>query len=113
MPIITETGREAASNADVLSTGRLVTIPVGRVKVEVQANANDATNNFVATLTLPGGEAPWLTIQVPGSNPALTGVLDDRQTLVGIFDITEPGHLTLAVVESGTALLDWRITSLS
>lgn len=113
MGTITVTGREAATNVDVLSTGRLTTVNIGKVKVEVQANANDATNNFTCSLTLPSGEAPWLAIQVPGSNPALTGVLDDRQTLVGVFDIIEAGHLTFSVTESGTALLDWRITSLT
>jgi len=113
MGMITQTGREAATNIDVLSTGRLVTVPVGRVKVEVQANANDATNNFTCSLTLPGGDAPWLDIMVPGSNPALTGVMDERQLLAGTFDIIESGHLILSVTESGTALLDWRITSIS
>lgn len=110
--MITITGREAASNTDVMANTRLLTVPVGRIKVEICANANDATNNFTCSLTLPGGAAPWLDIQVPGSNPALTGVLDDRQMLAGIFDITEEGHVVLSVTESGTALLDWRITSM-
>lgn len=113
MGIITITGREAATNVDVISSGRLLNVPVGKLKVELQANANDATNNFTVSLTLPSGEAPWLDIMVPGSNPALTGVIDDRQDLAGIFDIFEAGHVTLAVTESGTALLDWRVTSIS
>lgn len=110
--MITITGREAATNTDVMANTRLLSVPVGQLKVEICANANDATNNFTCSLTLPDGSAPWLDIMVPGSNPALTGVLDDRQYLAGIFNILQEGHVTLSVTESGTALLDWRITSL-
>jgi len=110
---ITVTGREAATNTDLLATGRLVTIPVGKVKIELQADLNTAAANYTVSLTLPGGEAPWLDVIVPSSNPSLTGVMDERTTLTGVFDIFESGHLLVDVTETGTTLLDWRITSLS
>jgi len=113
MGTITITGREAASNADLMNGTRLLSVPMGKLKIVMQANANDATNNFTCSLTLPSGEAPWLDIQVPGSNPALTGVLDERQVLAGVFDIIQEGHVTLSITEAGTALLDWQITSFS
>lgn len=113
MAQITVTGREAATNADILATGRLITMPIGRMKIEVAASLNDSTNGFTASLTLPSGEAPWLDIQVPGTNPSLGGVIDDRQALIAVYDILESGHVTFSVTESGTALLDWRITSIT
>ncbi len=113
MATVTVTGREAATNTDLLANGRLTTVPVGKVKVELQADLNTAAANYTVTVTLPGGDAPWIDVIVPSSNPSLTGVMDERTTLTGIFDVFEPGHLTIAVTETGTTLLDWRVTSLS
>lgn len=110
--MITETGREAASNTNLLANSRLVTIPVGKVKVEICADTNTAAANYTVSLTLPGGQTPWIDVIVPATNPALTGVLDDRQSLAGVFDVFESGNLVLSIVETGTALLDWRVTTL-
>lgn len=109
--MITVTGREAASNTNLLANSRLVTIPVGAVKIELQADLNTAAANYTVTVTLPGGDTPWLDIIVPSSNPSLTGVLDERTTLSAVFPVLVEGHLVVSVVETGTTLLDWRITS--
>jgi len=113
MGMITITGREAATNTDLMNGTRLLSVPVGELVVELQADLNTAAANFTVSVTLPGGEAPWLDVIVPSSNPSLTGVLDERTTLSAKFTIFEPGHVTVSVTEVGTALLDWRITSFS
>lgn len=113
MGIITITGREAATNTDLMNGTRLLSVPVGQLKVELQADLNTAAANYTVSITLPSGEAPWLDIIVPASNPSLTGVLDERTTLAAVFDIIQEGHVTVSVTETGTTLLDWRISSLS
>ncbi len=107
---ITVAGREAATNVDLLNSTRLQNIPVGKVVVELQADLNTAAANYTVTVTLPGGDTPWLDLIVPSSNPSLTGVMDERTTLTGVFTVIESGHLTISVVETGTTLLDWRVT---
>lgn len=109
---ITVTGREAASNTDVLNSSRLQNVPVGKIRVELQADLNTAAANYTVSLTLPSGDTPWLDVIVPSSNPSLTGVMDERTTLSGTFINTKAGHVTLSVVETGTTLLDWRVTSI-
>lgn len=113
MGIKTITGREAATNADLMNGTRLVTVPVGQIKVEFQADLNTAAANYTVSVVLPGGDAPFLDVIVPSSNPSLTGVMDERTTLSAIFDILEAGHVTVSVTETGTTLMDWRITSMS
>lgn len=113
MGIITVTGREAATNTDLMNGTRLLSVPTGQLVIELQADLNTAAANYTVSVTLPSGEAPWLDVIVPSSNPSLTGVLDERTTLSAKFDIFESGHVTVSVTETGTTLLDWRITSLS
>lgn len=112
MGMIAEAGVEAASNTDVLNGTRLITVTLGILIVEVQASLNNATNRFLVSLSLPGGEAPWLDLECPGNNPALDGVLDDRTVLKASFDIIKEGHATLAFTEVGTALVTWRVTNI-
>jgi len=109
---ITVTGFEAATNTDVLNGTRLVTVGLGSVKIEVQAGDNDATNNYTASLTLPSGEAPWLDVLIPGSATAgLSGVIDDRLAMIGVYPITKEGHVTLSFTETGDTEVFWRVTS--
>lgn len=111
--MITVSGFEAATNADVLNGTRLVTVPVGQVKVEVIGADNVAANHFTASLTLPGDSAPWLDVLVPGGATAgLAGVMDDRLSLSGIFNVIENGHITLSFTEVGDTEVYWRVTSL-
>lgn len=114
MGIITISGFEAATNADVTANSRLVTVPPGQVKIEIIAADNVAANNYTVSLTLPGGEAPWLDLLVPGGATAgLAGVMDDRLSLSGTYNVPEAGHVTLSCTETGDTEMYWRMTSLS
>lgn len=100
-----------ASNTDVLSGTRLDNAPSdGRLTIELIADLNDATNNFVATVQLPDSETPWDSIAVPGVNPSLAGVMDDFQKIQGTFDVFQGGHTTISLTETGTAICFYRVT---
>lgn len=114
MGVITVTGFEAASNTDVLADTRLVTIPIGRVTVEMQAADNVAANHFTASLTLPDGSAPLLDTLVPsGATAGLAGILDSRLAYAATFRVTESGHMTLSFTEVGDTEVFWRVTAQS
>ncbi len=107
--MILESGIVAATTADLLSGGRLNAIPYnGRLTIELQSQLADATNAYSVTIQLPNGDVPVDTQAVPGTNPALAGVLDDRQLLRFAFQATQGGHFTITLTESGTAVCTWR-----
>lgn len=107
--MIYESGVEAATNTDLLNGTRLNAIPYnGTLTLEFLADLNNATNRFTVTVQEPNGDVPIDTQPVPGSNPSLGGVLDDRQLLRISFRATQGGHFNISVAESGTALLAWR-----
>lgn len=111
--MITVSGFEAATNADVLANSRLVTVPAGYVKVECQAADNVAANKYTCSLTLPDGSAPWLNVDVPGGRTAgLAGVIDDDLSLSGVYPVFQPGHITLSFTETGDTEVTWRVTSM-
>ncbi len=111
--MIQETQILAASNTDVMSAGRLNAIPYnGTLIVEVQSQLNDATNSFALTVQLPGGDVPVDSQIVPGTNPALAGILDERQLARYSFPVARGGHVTLSLVETGTAVCTVRTTLL-
>ncbi len=111
--MIQETQLLAASNTDVLSAGRLNAIPyAGTLVIEIQSQLNDATNSYAATIQLPGGDVPVDSQLVPGTNPALAGVLDERQLVRYAFPVARGGHVTLSLVETGTAVCTVRTTLL-
>jgi len=108
--IIYETGIEAATNADILSGTRLNTVPyIGTLTFDVICQLNDATNSFAVTIQLPNGDVPVDSQRVPGVNPALAGVLDERMLLRLTFP-TGPtgGHFNISLTETGTAVCTWR-----
>ena len=99
----------AATDTDVLNGTRLNAIPYnGTLTLDFLASLSDATNNWVLTIQLPNGDVPVDAVQVPGSNPALGGVLDERQLLRFTFGATQGGHFTVSLTESGTAIATWR-----
>lgn len=114
MGSITVTGFEAATNSDLLNGTRLLTVGVGTVKIEVIAADNVAANHYTVSLTLPGGDAPWLDVLVPGGATAgLAGVLDDRLMMAGVYPVIKDGHMTMSVVETGDTELFWRVTNIT
>lgn len=114
MGAITVSGFVAATNTDVLNGTRLVTVGLGRIKVEMIAADNVAANHFVASLTLPDGDAPLLDVLVPGGGTAgLAGVMDERLALIGVYDIFKEGHVTLSLTETGDTEVYWRVTNIT
>ncbi len=102
---------ESATNADILQGTRLQTVPAGGVLTfELQASINENANNFAVSVQMPNGDTPLNSVRVPGSNPALGGVIDERQNLTVSFPITQGGHCVFSATETGTASLAWRVT---
>lgn len=110
--IIIESGFEAATNADILNGTRLLTVPAaGMLTFEIQASDNIPANNYVVTLQLPGGDTPLTGVLVPGTATAgLTGILDSRLALIATFPIAQGGHCSFSCVETGDTEMFWRVT---
>lgn len=103
--MILETFVIAASDTDLLNGGRLNSIPYsGNLTLDFLASLSDATNHYDLTIQLPNGDVPIDGQQVPGSNPALGGVLDERQLLRFTFPAMNGGHFTVSLTETGTAV---------
>lgn len=95
-----------ATDTDLLNSGRLNAIPYGgTLTLDFLADLSNATNHWDITIQLPNGDVPVDGQQVPGSNPALGGVLDERQLLRLSFPATQGGHFVVACTETGTAIL--------
>lgn len=103
------TGNEAASNTNLLSGTRLETIPAGARTLHFRCSAslNDATNNFALTIELPLGTIPVDGQRVPGVNPSLDGVLDERTLMQWTWAALPGGRFLISVVETGTAVFTW------
>ncbi len=109
--LIVLSDREAASNTDILQGTRLQTVPSGGyLTFELQADLSDATNNYTASIQLPDGATPLNNVLVPASGAGTDGVIDEREDLKVTFAIAQGGHVVFSVVESGTAVLTWRVT---
>ena len=110
MPMIIESGQEAASNTDILNGTRLATAPAnGVLTLTLQASDNDATNNYTATVQLPGGDTPVNAVRVPcGNTSGLAGVMDDRTALQLEFGIQQGGQVLFSCAETGDSELTWR-----
>lgn len=107
--MILESGIVAATTADLLSGGRLNNIPYnGTLTLQLQSQLNDATNNYTVTIQKPDGDVPVDAQVVPGTNPALAGILDDRELLQFTFNASIGGHFNVTLTESGTAVCTWR-----
>lgn len=108
--MIIESGIVTATTADLLAGGRLNSIPYrGMLTMQFLADLNNASNNWALTIQLPNGDVPIDDQAVPGSNPALGGVLDDRQLLQLSFNATAGGHFTISLTETGTAICTYRL----
>ena len=102
---------EEASNADILQGTRLQTVPAGGVLTfELQATVNDGSNHCAVSIQMPNGDTPLNNVRVPGCNPALAGVIDERQNLTVSFPIMQGGHCVFSMTETGTSSITWRVT---
>jgi len=107
--MIIESGLITATNADMMSGGRLNAIPYnGTLTMQFLSNLADASNNFSLTIQKPNGDVPIDGQLIPGSNPSLDGVIDDRQMLELSFQAGQGGHFVVSVTETGTAVLTYR-----
>lgn len=107
-------GSEAASNTDILNGTRLSSIPYSRGQVTIQCLSNlaNATNNFTITIQLPDGSVPVDGQTVSAGQEvegALGGQLDDRLLDQWTFPAPQGGHFTIAFVETGAAIVTWRV----
>jgi len=59
---------------------------------------------------MPNGDTPLKSVRIPGSNPALAGVIDERQNLTVSFPIMQGGHCVFSATEVGSSDLTWRVT---
>jgi len=102
---------ETATNADILQGTRLQTVPAGGILTfELQAEQNIAGQNYTVSIQMPNGDTPLNNTSVPACNPALAGVIDERQNLTVSFPIMQGGHCVFSCVETGSITLAWRVT---
>ena len=95
----------AATNADVLSVGRLNAIPYnGSLTLRFLSDLADATNNYVLTIQLPNGDVPVDAQTVWASSSANDLCMDDREVLQFTFNATQGGHFVVSLTENGTAV---------
>ncbi len=107
--MILESAVITASDTDILLGTRLNSIPYnGTLTIDVLADLNNATNNYTLTIQLPNGDVPVDTQPVPGANPSLGGVLDERQLFRATFPATQGGHFNIGLAETGAAIATWR-----
>lgn len=110
--IIVVSSQIVATNLDVLSTGRLMTIPSnGTLAIELGASDCDATNRYTADIKLPNGDIPVEDMYVPlGGVATVVGEMNDRQIFKAVFLIGQGGHMILSLTETGTATCFYRIS---
>ncbi len=99
----------SATNADVLSGGRLNAIPFnGVLTLDFLADLGDATNFYQLDIQKPDGSNPVSLQTVPASASGVDMDLDDRQLLRFTFQATQGGHFTVGLTENGTATCAFR-----
>ena len=109
MQLVTLSDLESATNADIFNGTRLNTIDSrGKIRFEMSASANSATNYFTVSVKMPGGDIPLETVRVPAS--ATAGSLDSRETLSFTLPVKAGGPPTFSATLTGTATLAWRAT---
>ncbi len=109
MTPIVERNVIVATNADILNGTRLNSIPYnGILTFLVLADLANATNFYAMTIQLPNGDVPVDAQIVPGINPSIGGVLDDRMNFMMSFDATIGGHFNISLTETGAAIATWQ-----
>ena len=109
--MIIVSSQESADNSDILQGTRLQTVPAGGfLTFELQASDNDATNNFTASVQLPGGATPMELVRIPAGNTSgLAGVIDERTKLMATFPVAQGGHTVFSCNLTGSVELTWRV----
>jgi len=95
----------SATNADVMSVGRLNSIPyAAMLTLRFLSDLGTAAANFSLTIQLPNGDVPVDGQQVNAANPALVGGMDSRMIMQFSFRATQGGHFVVSLTETGTAV---------
>ncbi len=95
----------SATNTDVLSVGRLNSIPyAGKLTLRFLADLGTAAANYVLTLQLPDGSVPVDAQTVPASAAGADMSMDEREVLQFTFPAINGGHFTVSLTETGTAV---------
>ena len=109
-PIIIS-GTETTTNSDILQGTRLQTVPAGGVLTfEMQGQVASTVNKYTVSVQMPNGDTPLNSVLVPACNPALDGVIDERQNLTVSFPIMQGGHCVFSCTEVGSTTFTWRVT---
>ena len=107
--MIMESAVIVGTNADILNGMRLNSIPYnGVLTFDVLADLNNVTNNYTVTIQEANGDVPVDAQPVPGANPSLGGVLDERQLFRFSFPVAQGGHPNISLTETGAAIAMWR-----
>ncbi len=103
--MIFESSLIVATNTDVLSVGRLNSIPYnGQLTLRFLADLGTDAANFALTIQKPGGEVPVDTQRVWASGSGNDMVMDDREILSFTFLAAQGGHFIVSLTETGTAV---------
>ncbi len=94
-----------ATNTDVLSVGRLNSIPYnGKLTLRFLADLATAAAQYNLTIQKPDGSVPVDNQLVQASSSGADGVMDDRELLQFTFDAFQGGHFIVSLTETGTAV---------
>lgn len=105
MGMIFESVNIIATNTDVLSVGRLNSIPYnGMLMLRFLADLGNAGNNFSLILQKPGGEVPVDGQLVQASSSGLDGVMDERELMAFEFKAGQGAHFVVSLTMTGTAV---------
>lgn len=94
----------SATNTDVLSVGRLNSIPYnGTLILRFLADLGTAAAQYVLTIQQPGGDVPVDAQVVQASSSGADMVMDDREVMTFSFSAMQGGHFVVSLTETGTA----------
>ncbi len=103
--MIFESRLVSATNVDVLSQGRLTSIPyAGRLTLRFLADLGDAANYYLLTIQDPDGNVPVDGQQVNAGSSGADMVFDERELLQFTFGAHVGGHFVVSLTETGTAV---------
>ncbi len=102
--MIFESSLITGTNTDVLSVGRLNSIPFpGQLTLRFLADLGNAANFYTLTLQKPDGSVPVDAQVVQASSAGSDMVLDDRETMTFVFEAVQGAHFVVSLTETGTA----------
>lgn len=103
--MIFESSLISATNTDVLSTGRLNSIPyAGALTLRFLADLGTAAALYTLTIQLPDGSVPVNAQTVPASSSGVDMDMNEREVLQFTFPAVNGGHFTVSLTETGTAV---------